>query len=549
MALALKRLFPRITTNRSSSYALSNTEEACRDLEWFLSRYPLEISKSDLKQLTERSKRHVDRSVRVAQLMDGIRNPSNYETALPLRPYQAIVPELVLEQGMLLLCDDLGLGKTASGIGVLTQSVARPALVVTLTALTNQWKREIGRFTPLLKTHILSKATYYDLRTGGKPRHPDQLSLFSDFPDVIVCNYAKIAGWSEALSGVVKTVIFDEVQELRRDDSQRYAAAKAIAAGATYRVGLSATPIYNYGDEIFNILDVLYPDCLGEKHEFLREWCTAQTERSYAITDPAAFGSYLRERGLLLRRTVAEVGLQVPKATTIVHEISSDLSALHSVDSPAMELARFIMTEGETARGDKMRAAGEFDAMLRQATGIAKAPHVADFVRMLVETGEKVVLFGYHHAVYRIWMERLADLNPRQFTGDESAKQKQDAFDAFTNGDCRVLMMSLRSGAGLDGLQFVCRIAVFGELDWSPKVHEQCGGRIDRPGQDKPVLLYYLNSTDGSDPVVIDVLGVKNDQSDGILDPDNTDEDNLLDVKGEHVKKLAAAYLARHAQG
>ena len=45
--------------------------------------------------------------------------------------------------------------------------------------------------------------------------------------------------------------------------------------------------------------------------------------------------------------------------------------------------------------------------------------------------------------------------------------------DDFIDGDARVLMMSLRSGAGLDGLQEVSHTAVFGELDWSPGVHRQ----------------------------------------------------------------------------
>jgi SNF2 family DNA or RNA helicase len=233
----------------------------------------------------------------------------------------------------------------------------------------------------------------------------------------------------------------------------------------------------------------------------------------------------------------------------VVQEISSDLRTLHDIQSPAMELARFIVSDGPSGRGEKLQASQEFNTILRRATGIAKAPYVADFVRMIVETGEKVVLFGWHHAVYDIWMERLKDLHPRLFTGTESGKQKQDAVDDFTNGDCKVLIMSLRSGVGLDGLQYVCRIGVFGELDWSPKVHGQCGGRIDRPGQAKPVLLYFLTAVDGSDPVVLDVLGIKQDQSDGILDPDDTDEHGYLDSKGENVRKLAEAYLAKHSAG
>jgi hypothetical protein len=48
--------------------------------------------------------------------------------------------------------------------------------------------------------------------------------------------------------------------------------------------------------------------------------------------------------------------------------------------------------------------------LLRQATGIAKAPFVADFVRLLVESGEKVLLYGWHREVYSIWRDKLKDL-------------------------------------------------------------------------------------------------------------------------------------------
>jgi SNF2 family DNA or RNA helicase len=117
---------------------------------------------------------------------------------------------------------------------------------------------------------------------------------------------------------------------------------------------------------------------------------------------------------------------------------------------------------------------------MRQATGLAKAPHVADFVRLLVESGERVILFGWHHAVYRIWEERLSDLGVAWYTGTESATKKDAEFSRFLRKEVPILVMSLRAGAGLDGLQHGCRTLVFGELDWSPAVLAQCEGRLHR---------------------------------------------------------------------
>lgn len=68
------------------------------------------------------------------------------------------------------------------------------------------------------------------------------------------------------------------------------------------------------------------------------------------------------------------------------------------------------------------------------------------------------------------------------------------------------MLMSLRSGVGLDGIQKRCSTIVFGELDWSPGIHRQCAGRLDREGQQRQVMAIYLCSESGSDPLIIDLL-------------------------------------------
>lgn len=105
--------------------------------------------------------------------------------------------------------------------------------------------------------------------------------------------------------------------------------------------------------------------------------------------------------------------------------------------------------------------------------------------------------------------------------------------------------MSLRSGAGLDGLQSVSRTVVFGELDWAYGVHEQAEGRVHRDGQKDPVMAYYLTASAGSDPVVMDALGIKRGQLEGIRDP-NAALVQKLQTDPDRIKRLAEAYLQQH---
>jgi SNF2 family DNA or RNA helicase len=342
----------------------------------------------------------------------------------------------------------------------------------------------------------------------------------------------------------MKSVIFDECQELRHDGSLKYKAAQHVASHVKWRLGLSATPIYNYGGEIFNVVNVLQPDVLGTREEFNREWCTHAYGKD-SIKDPKAFGTYARDEGIMLRRTRQQVRRELPAITVVPHTIDTDVTVLERLEGKAIELAKTIMKQNQSFKGEKMQAAGEFDMRMRQATGISKAPFVAEFVKFLIENdNEKVILFGWHREVYEIWLERLAQFNPVMYTGSETPAQKEASKKAFIYGDSKVMMMSLRSGQGTDGLQDVAHVVVFGELDWSPGVHEQNIGRVWRDGQDEPVVVYYLVSEHGSDPIVQDVLGLKTQQITGLRDPNQDLVTKLQVVQADYIKKLAEKFLS-----
>jgi len=195
---------------------------------------------------------------------------------------------------------------------------------------------------------------------------------------------------------------------------------------------------------------------------------------------------------------------------------------------------------------DRRHEAGQFDLRLRQMTGVAKARSSAAFARMLVESGTPVVLFGHHHEVYEIWEKELADLKPAFHTGRETPSKKEESLRRFKSGETDIIIMALRSGTGIDDLQYRCQNIVFGELDWSPSLHEQCIRRLDRDGQDWTVRTYYMVSDFGSDPSMLDVLGIKEDQCRGIQDPGEAPVAKQAD--NSRVQKMAKDFLARRGK-
>lgn len=505
VAIKLKNNFQRAYRGEAGAITLHNTDEVCRDLLWFLDRYPMEVSEDDRKLLRTGGRRHRDMVQTIEEMIDPKYKPRPFRLKLPPRKYQRQGADIFLKVRRLLCADDVGLGKTVLALAALSDKRTLPAVIVTpANTMPEHWREKFKQFLPDMSVHIVQKMKPYEL-----PK------FFGKGPDAVVCTYHKLSNWSTVLAAYAKTVVFDECQELRRVTSLKWSACREVAGAAKFCLGLSATPIYNMGFEIWNIFDVLSPDRLGTSDEFSREWCVG----GLMVEDPKALGSYLREQGMMIRRTRSEVGRELPPVTKIVQTVEMDDEPLKAVATAAEELAKIILSRRDLERGDQMRAAGELDWKLRQATGVGKAPHVADFVRLLVESGEQVVVFGWHKAFYEILRERLAEFNPALFTGEETQAQKVEAKRRFVAKETPVLLISLRAGVGVDGFQDVCRTVVFGELDWSPGVHEQCVGRVARDGQKDPTTVYFLVAEEGSDPVVSEKLGIKRIQVEGIRNP------------------------------
>jgi SNF2 family DNA or RNA helicase len=538
VSMRAKRTFGRHAVNRKGHIFFAHTNETARDLEWFMDRYPLQpVNQSSEKRLREAAEKHRRQEEIVHAILSGEHESTlTFDPTEKPRDYQLEALELLRATGSLLLTDEVGLGKTFTGSLNFLHEDALPALVVApahLASPKGRWVEELDTHFPFLNYHVLKTGTPYSL--AGKNGNPD----------VIISTYGKLPGWADHLAGNIKYVVFDEIQDLRRgNETAKGIASARVADGATYKMGLTATPVYNYAGEAWNIEDVLAPGALGTREEFGREWGTSAGNGHIKVHDPYALGSYLREQGLMLGRTRKDVGRELPKTIKVEQSVDSDPAALDAVTGSAAAMARLILDQ-QANRFERFRSSGELQMLMRQATGVAKAPYVAEFCRLLLESEEKIVLFGWHRAVYDIWLERLNAYEPRLYTGTESPTQKARSLHDFKNGGSRVLVMSLRSGSGVDGLQKHARVGVFGELDWSPQVHEQGIGRLRRDGMGSdPPVAYFLVSNEGSDPAIAEVLQVKRQQGEQLVSRDGKLFDNST-VDLNRGKLLAEAALAR----
>ena len=488
-----KRLFPGCDGRGRGVARFTAHRRIIGDLNWLMLRYPLEIRESDRKRWEESLDEAREYAFRREQALSAPETAQPPEASFSgeLLPFQQEGLGFMLASRRCLLADEMGLGKTVQALSFLATTAAYPAILVVPPHLIRNWQREIERFLNRdgrLRVHVIKGLTSQPLPEA----------------DIYLIHYLLLRGWKDVLPEAgFKTAIFDEIQELRRNGTGKYSAASLLSESCENVIGLSGTPIYNQGGEIWNIVNILDFHFLGDWESFSREWCYGYNRAM--VAKPELLGEHLRREGLMLRRLKSDVLGELAPKRRLVQEIDWDDQVYRELMKPVADQLKILR-----ATDDPSKRAIIEDAICqqqRQATGVAKAPFVAAFVRALLDGGEKVLLMAHHHAVMDIYRKELKTYHPGFITGRENDAQKDAASAAFMSGKTDLLCISLRSASGLNLQRATC--VVFGELDWSPAVHSQAEDRAHRIGQKDSLLCYYLVSPRGSDRDMQDALGLK----------------------------------------
>lgn len=524
------RLFPGSERRRGEARFTAN-RRIIGDVNWLMMRYPLEIAPRDRelwKNALAQAREHVLLRMNAEKLPRRSTPPEGTFEG-ELREFQKEGLSFLLANPRTLLADEMGLGKTVQALACLAAAKEFPALIVVPPHLLRNWQTEITRFL-----RLEGKPAHVCVLTGLKPYQPPEA-------DVYIIHYLLLRGWKQALPQMgFKAVVFDEIQELRHGGTEKYSAASLLAEECERVIGLSGTPIYNKGSEIWNVVNILDYHCLGDWESFTRAWCDGYG--NHLVRNPALLGEHLRREGLILRRTKEEVLAELPPKRRLVQEIDSDDKVYRELMRPVMDKLGSLLALHPDAR-ERALLEEQVGRGERQATGVAKAPFVAAFVRALEDSGEKVLLFAHHHAVMDIYRRELAAYRPVFITGRESTTQKEEAVARFMEGKTNLCVISLRAASGLNLQRASC--VVFGELDWSPAVHSQAEDRAHRMGQKDSILCYYLVAPQGSDRDMQDALGLKVSQFVALMGDQTPELSSIQDAQKAakaHIEAMLKQY-------
>jgi len=515
--MMVSKLIPELWYgNGPNEVIIPDTEKNVKQIRLILERYPLEILSKSVWQRKSRVKAIKKLPNRKIEKLSKVTPKKQFRGKL-LNFQKMGLDFLLKSSGNALLADDMGLGKTVQTLAyIASEKQSLPVVVVApLVTLTN-WHREIERF--MKKKSKNGRIVEHDVPTITSIRSGKQKEL-ADY-DFYLINYELLYKRQIDLSKLkIHTLVCDEVQHLRSKTTKKYSAVKKLAGmkSVKYRVGLSGTPIYNHGSEIWPIVDILKPGLLGSFKEFCEYFCY-QDERGKAIVVPSKRDGlrHVLQRDVMLRRKKSDVLKELKDKVRYKETIDADetyyKNELNKIWSKLEEEQKNAETEFSKVASYQRAIQSE-----RQAAGVAKLHHVIDFVKNIMEIEESVVVFCHHKSIHKLLHESLQEFNPAAIIGGQTDKTRQENIDNFQNGDTKLIIVGLRAGnLGINLTR--AKYVIFAELDWSPAIHRQAEDRLHRIGQKNTVFAYYLIGKRTLDEHVANILVDKSYEIDAIMD-------------------------------
>lgn len=408
-----------------------------------------------------------------------------------LWPFQKAGVEYALGRKNTLIGDQPGLGKTAQAIAFANEISAKSVLVIVPAGIRLQWVKAIREWS------TMDAPVIYPILIGKHGTHP------SAEWTVVSYDLARTPAIGRALTErTYDLMILDEGHYLKTISSQRTRAVFGGGLDRTFpaiqsRVGatlsLTGTPLPNRPREAYTQirgLDWDAADWMSEEtfNERFNPSLTRETEEGKIYVDERTgrhgeLQARLRAN-IMVRRKKRDVMPQLKLPLLDIVHIEEDAQVRQALKAESL-----LDIDPENLEGADAIVLGHI-AVVRRMMGVALAPHVAEYARMVLDGGEeKIVIFAHHHEVLDILQKELSRYGLVRYDGRASNSQKQARKEQFiTDRGTRVFLANtISAGTGTDGLQTVCTHAIFAEADWTAGNNEQAVDRLDRGGQEGQV--------------------------------------------------------------
>jgi SNF2 family DNA or RNA helicase len=402
-------------------------------------------------------------------------------------------------RGRALLSDEVGLGKTIeAGLvlkELLTRGMVKRFLVLTVPSLVDQWEEELN-----------DKFGLATVTTNHASARGDAEKFWRESPQLVASLHTLKQPAQLEIARQVRwdMLIVDEAHYLRNRESQAWQAVNALPR--QFLLLLTATPVQNSLEELYNLVTLLQPGQLPTPKEFRARFIDPKRPRQ--PREPEELRRLLGQ--VMIRNTRANAGIALPprRAETVSFEPDEAERTFWQQWETEFRACLGQLSASQASLWGRLllQAAGSSPAAWREA--LKKFPdrtsarawaelaplegswqRKCELLQPLTRGQGGAVIFTQFLQTQAALAEHLRREGVETFVinGATPPPERQPISEEFRARGGALLLT--HSGTEGRNLQFCHRLANF-DLPWNPMEIEQRIGRLHRLGQRHPVHIY-----------------------------------------------------------
>ncbi|WP_318508432.1 DEAD/DEAH box helicase [Bacillus sp. T3] len=433
----------------------------------------------------------------VIQDFEGLQAPKHLSDLTPL-PHQLEVAKQVVENmhGKAILADEVGLGKTIEAGLILKEYMIRglvkKVLILVPASLVSQWVMELNSkfYIPAIgqrKSYVWEQYDVVVSSIDTAKRSPHREIIYEQNYDL---------------------VIIDEAHKLKNNKTKNYEFVQSLKK--KFCLLLTATPIQNRIEEVFNLVSLLKPGHLGNETAFYEKY----KRDSRSISDDQHLKELVNK--VMIRNRRADTGIEWTKrhVETIPIEFSKEERNLYDSISylrsggdwlassqfsfmtlqreacSSREAVYFTLKNMLTKQETPSTMFKEtIQSLISKVEAVQQNSKAKKALELIQSINDKVIIFTEYRAtqMYLQWFLKQHGITSVPFRGGFK-RGKKDWMRELFQKHVQVLIATEAGGEGIN-LQFCHHIINF-DLPWNPMRLEQRIGRIHRLGQEQDVMIY-----------------------------------------------------------
>lgn len=431
-----------------------------------------------------------------------------YPTAEKLWPFQRAGANFLMNTKRCLLCDEPGLGKTATTIVAVEASRrSKRVLVVCPSSLKDWWRVETERWAvPTPNITVIQAAT----------RERQMREYFRNGTlGWLILNWELLRLMPQLRETIWDWIVCDEAHRVKNRKTQVFGALNRLKSARMTL--LTGTPFANHPAELWTLLHLVEPKKYTSYWRFFEMYVAYKVDWWGHKEIRGARNVKLLRRELssrMLRRTKEYCLPQLPSKTykTIPLRLTARQRKMYKDMAREMlvELEDGDVLEAPTVMAmiTRLRQITSTTATLEDTDHSAKLDATIDLIR---DTDEKVVVFTQFRNTVTALCQRLARerISYTFVWGGQRPGGVSEAVQTFQDDPAVRVFVGTTQTGGVGLTLTAARTLVFIDKHWNPAQQAQAEDRIHRIGQHNAVQIIDLHCIDTVDRLVDDVLHSK----------------------------------------